>query len=268
MVTEHNLPIEEPEGLRPQESGDSEEPELPDGSQGGEQSGAEAEVPPVPGSDQAATFYDATKVPPELKPTFQEMQASLTRKYQELANQRRSLEPVQQKAQLFDALMADPEVVDVLNTLRTQRGSGGRGSDNGDEGTDAGSGDDPRVRNLENQFQQMQRQMEQQLIQSSVFSEREELTKCYPDWPKYRDWMGVAIQENPNRDLEAAYLVARARVEEHRRQTQGAKKPPLVEAPSSAASRGRPSHSKTPDSWEDAVRMTLDERGLDRRDLR
>lgn len=263
MPMDFNLPVEPDGGALPEQPEGSEE--LADGAdEGGEQSAAEKTVvPPVPGKQEdGPTFYDASKVPPELQATFRDMQRGLTQKFQEIAQTKRDLAGAEVKASYWDAVMSDPEIVQVLASVQARRnGLGSQAGEEDPEGDDGSAIPDPRVRKLEAQLQELQEREAQRQVQSSVATEKARLTAEYPDWEDYRDWMAVALDENPNRTLPDAYLAAKAMVAKHLK-SQAKPSALPVERPGASGKGTRSKDAPIPDSWQDAVQAELRERGI------
>lgn len=181
-------------------------------------------------TQEGDVFYDATKVPTELKATYLDMQRRFTQKTQNLSESK-------QKAELFDQLLQDEEAIAALRELH-QRRQGGVSEEEDEDSGDVAS----VVRQEVSPLQQKIRMME-------VQREKEIFERAHPDWRKEvgEDAMKAVWRENPYLSMEHAYRLARYDTD----QTRKVNSSKTVER--RGVSRGANTRVKV-DSWEDAVR--------------
>ena len=168
-------------------------------------SGPSSSDPSSEGS-QEETFYDASKVPPELQATFREMQGSLTKKTQSISEIRKQYESelqglgsVKRKAQVMDQLLRDQRFIDFVNAV-----------DSGQETWDQeDSSVDPSVRmHLTQALSPVQQRLSEIERRIAAGQELAQLAARRPDYRNYQSEILEAVRENPNRTLEDAYNAA------------------------------------------------------------
>jgi hypothetical protein len=177
-----------------------------DGSEGQETDAGVDDVGAEGGGDVtsaqgAQTFYDASKVPSELQPTFREMQKAFTQKTQGVADLRRQAALHTQKSVVFDQIMADPRVRSFLTQL--------------DQASDTGSEDlsdvDPvmsqAIERATAPLTQRLSQLQGQLNQQTAFAG---FQRSHPDWEQHAGAMQEAWEQDrlagrPQRSFEDAY---------------------------------------------------------------
>lgn len=215
-------------------------------------------------SPTEVTFYDAKKVPPELQPTFKEMQAALTRKTQDLATQRKGLVEAEYKANLFDQLIGHPEIVQTLERIRDGQGSGTPQAEAEAEGPEDL---DPAVsRVLSRALQPLQAQIEQLKVQLAAEKEAAAFKQAHPDYESVKDKMLEAWRANPAFTMEEAYRWARYEELTNQQQTTARRTrtaKAAVETPGVPAAAKK---FKSAQSVTEAAEQALEQLGL-RRDL-
>jgi hypothetical protein len=147
-----------------------------------------------------------SEVPPALQPQLRaiekQMKAVLTRKTQELANERKSLGESAYKASILDGLMSDPEIVQILTEKTSQRA--GKGSRAQAEADDL----DP-VTALRQEMQRMIAPVAGELRRLQAERERDKLFSTQPEAETLRESLVEVLQGNPHLTLEQAFRVAR-----------------------------------------------------------
>ncbi len=173
---------------------------------------------PTPEQASEETFYDASKVPPELQATFREMQGAQTQKSQQTAQLRKQYEAglsqfegAQKKAQVMDQLLQDPRFQDFINTVdQPQQGTGYQ--------EDALV--DPSVQaHLDSAVAPLQRRVDDLDRRYAAGQELAQLAVKRPDYAKYEGEMLAALKQNPSRTLEDAYNAAVINKLDSRRET-------------------------------------------------
>jgi len=216
------------------------------------------------GGPEEETFYDATKVPAELRPTFREMQGALTRKTQALAEKERKLEQLLgnagnieeagYKARILDGLLENPRVVRYLERLND-----GEIPDDLD-GEEAES--ELLDRKVKKAVEPIQRELSEHRMRAQAEKALEEFKRKHPDWEKYRSGMEKAWSTNKLLDLEGAYRWAVYDVAETKKRT-AAKSSRSVER---GAGKFLPANSKNSSTKvsniDDALRLAFREKGL------
>jgi hypothetical protein len=230
------------------------------------------------GSKEAEeAFYDASRVRPELRPSFVEMQKAYTQKTQALAEVRKGLEA--QKGQLEDAqrqaailqgLLSDNRVRTFLNRLRAQE----QGLPSGEgtlteEGTEDDSQVDPVVHQaVEKRIAPLRDELTQLRARLEVSQERESFVRAHPDYGKYKELMAEAIREDPRRSLWDAYNWA------YRKRTESAladarkRLTARRQSPEGAGTAAEVRKVSRVTNFKEAVDGALDELELSRDDLR
>jgi hypothetical protein len=213
-------------------------------------------------TSEAPAFYDASKVPPELQPTFREMQKGLTQKFQEVATERKSLAEVARDADNWKRLVADPRFQDWARSQ--QAGTSNAEGENSEEIP----GDPETIQTIRKFVDPVRTELRQLREQTALAREREQFVKDHPDWEAHKEAMAEAIRQVPTRTLEDAFNWAYRQSTEKR----------LAEIRSNrAASRAGTETKSTPgtlktapgkiDSFDDALEYALKEQGMTRRDL-
>lgn len=239
--------------------------------------GSEPNTEGLPGtegeSQQEQAFYAASDVPEALRPTFREMQAALTRKTQEvseqkkvLARDREQLQATAHRAQLFDTVMADPRVRTFLQSLQDSETEGDP------ETSMDGVSSEPDVQRFVKQaISPLQQKLTQLERQAALTAEREAFLRNHPDFDQegYRDELERIWTRNPSISMEDAYAIAshskaqRARAVDVKK-TQAAKA--TVEKPGTSLPA---SSAEGPvKSFSDAVNKSLRELGFTQQQLR
>lgn len=190
------------------------------------------------GESPEGVAYDDSDIPPELKPKWEEhtkgYKAAFTRKTQELAEQKKQLEArlkdlgqVEYKSRLFDQLVSNPDVQEALYAQRQAGLPQGQAPASTDG---AGSVDsDPRIVQMQQVINSMQRQLQTQQVQREV----EAFKAQNPNWARFQEGMNQAWIRNPQLRPQEAYDLAvlaasRARAAERARKPAA---PETVERP-------------------------------------
>lgn len=234
--------------------GEESEVEQPEGEGQGE--------PPSEGQEGTA-FYDASKVPEALRPTFLEMQKAFTQKTQAIAGQRANIEGLAAKAQTLDQLLQRKEFVDLLYQMKSKDFQGPQ-----EEYPNL----DPEVVTtiqslIQRELSRVAAPLQDRQAMTEALIEKEQFVKAYPDWEQYRDRMTTAFQRNahnPKFTFEDAYFWARGQAaQEHRSRAAVAadRAKRSVERP--GTSRPAPRAEKIT-SFQDAVNAALNELGMKR----
>jgi len=217
------------------------------------------------------SFYDPSKVPEELQPTFRDMKKAFTQKTQALAEVRRKAEEAlrtsslhQQKAVAFDQLLQDTRVRDFLQRL-----------DNPDSGSEDPTESDPvmmqAIERATAPLRQRLEQMQGQLGQRDAFAE---FQQSHPDWNKYKGDMQKAWEQDRLagrgfRSYEDAYnwaVVQKVKAVRAQRQTQ------QPQAGVESRGVGRPVIPAGPDlkgssseAFKSSLAWALDQLGIDKK---
>lgn len=141
--------------------------------------------------DTAKYFLDPNKVPKELKPAWDRMQASFTRKMQAASQ-------VSRQAAAFQELVADPDFRSWYEAKAN--GSAGRSQSN-TEDEDEGDLDNRVNRLVESRVGDLERKF----YQDQAAREFETFQAANPNWRTYQHEMEAFMQRNPNATYEEAY---------------------------------------------------------------
>lgn len=219
---------------------------------------------------QEVTFYNASDVPEELRPTFQEMKKAYTQKTQALAAKVKEAESAQHHANLFRRLMSDDRVVQFLSQIdQNGTGIGPQGGAQPSGGYSSEDADmDPAVAALQQQVQKLQGELTRTRQRQDLDAEKQAFIAAHPDWQNYQDGMEEAWKRVPHRSYEDAYnwafrqsyLTRKANLERKRTRSQAS-----VERPGPSADTTR---AVKVDSFGDAVRAALDELGMSRSEFK
>lgn len=218
---------------------------------------------------EVTTFYNATDVPEELRPTFKEMQKAFTQKTQKLASEVKQAESAQYHAKLFRELMGDQRVVAYLEELENTGGGVGtqaeglpvRGYSSEDSEVD------PHVAELRRTVQKLQGEVNRTRQRQDINAEKAAFVTAHPDWKKFEGGMDEAWKRVPQRSYEDAYnwafrqsyLTKKGQLERQRSRAQAG-----VERPGPVADTKK---THKVDSFQDAVRASLDELGMSREEF-
>lgn len=157
--------------------------------------------------DQVEQFFDPNKVPPELKGAFKAMQASFTRRMQDISSQK-------EKIALFDKIQTDPE-----NAIRLLADRVGLKVSKEGEVTDSGK----ESKEDTDTTKYIRRLIKEELGPALEDFKREAqsikakenidfLNENHPDWYLYEDLMVEQLQKHPSLkgDPTALYDAAKA----------------------------------------------------------
>jgi hypothetical protein len=214
-------------------------------------------------SGEEETFYDATKVPEDLRATFREMQASLTKKTQSLSEKEKkldkllgnagNLEEVGYKAQVLDSLLENPKVAAFLKRL------------NAGEDVDFMNESDPESELLQQAVERAVKPVRQELSQykQQAMAEKAiaEFKAAHPDWKKYESGMDKAWSQNKSLDLEGAYRWA-VYDKAMERRAASSKADRSVERGSQTSLRGDKTGDPHINSLDDAIKFAFRQKGL------
>ncbi len=168
------------------------------------------EAPPE-GSEEV-DFFPESKLGDneDLKRVHGEMKAALTRKFQEASRVRKEAEgvlkeygAVSQKAQIFDQLLADPRVMEVIQVI-AQEGASPRENKSTARAT-GGEGI-----NVEEVVTRALAPLVQQVNLMSAKLAISELGERHPDWKKSEPKVAEYIRTNPSLSPEQAYKLVLA----------------------------------------------------------
>lgn len=245
----------EPFGGQSPESGADLDFGLGDGTADG--TGQEATPSPADGAsggESAApgAFYDASKVPPELQPTFREMQGAMTKKAQQLAEIKKQAEATvrgrSDKEAMLDQIMAEPRFVAYLRSLAEGRDPLADTA-GGVEGTSPDL-EDAVARAVEPHKAEIQRMQ----VRMALERERDSFVQAYPDWSEWKGAMDAEWNRNRNLTFEEAYGISRFRA--------ALGKAKAVEMRANAP---RASANQDAKDWDDAVRIAQESVRFDQR---
>ena len=149
------------------------------------------------------------EIPTELQPRYKEMQAGLTRKFQEVAELRKQAgnPEMNQKAVLFDKIFSTPQGEQLLATLMA---GGEEASDvpveDDSEGNELHQTVDRRLEPTNKRLQQLETQMKQQAVKA----EKAAFLEAHPNWEQEvgKAAMESVWRENPTLTMESAYKLA------------------------------------------------------------
>ena len=224
-------------------------------------------------SPEAEVFYDASKVRPELKASYVEMQRAYTQKTQELARLRKEAESRggsspedARQAEILRGLLQDTRVVKFLQKLR---GEDAMPSGDDDGGTEDDSYVDPSVSAVvEKRVGPLKAELTNLRAQVTASQEWTRFVRAHPDYTVYQEGMVEAMKENPSRNYEDAYSVAftkhAQKVLAQRRQRSEARNSAPEGGGSGAQATKR---EKVPSSFQEAVDASLEELSLTRKDI-
>jgi hypothetical protein len=128
-------------------------------------------------------FMDPKNLPAELKPHFEKMQASFTRKMQLVSG-------VAKKAQAFDDIVRDPEVRAVLD--KKYGNTNGKAKDDDDD-----EGDSVEAR-IEEKVEERVGPIERERAHEKLKSEFQEFSTKYPFYKNYEMPLKEILSSNPN----------------------------------------------------------------------
>lgn len=197
---------------------DSEDTGDSDSDNEGQSSDADGEV-----------FYDASKVAPELRPSFKKMQATFTRRMQQAS-------AAIEKAAAMDRLLEDPDFHELyLNRDTNNRGGGSRHTD--DEDDDSGNEDSdiktltPKTlqKLIDQGIERATHKVRQENVAERTRQQYREsaiaFKKAHPDWQDYAHEMRAIFERNPRLSYEEAYFLAkRNEIEDENKQATNASK--------------------------------------------
>lgn len=141
-------------------------------------------------------FFDPNKVPPELKPAYNAMMASFTRKMQGMSR-------FQQKAQAFDELVNNPEFQSWVNGRNEPRSKRAKDDDD-DEGAGNSKTDDMDTR-IERAVQKAISPLIQSEYRKTAKTEWADLLEKYPQAEHYRAEIREAMEETPGLSYAKAF---------------------------------------------------------------
>lgn len=259
---EGELPLESsPEGTESEE--ESTEEEFGSEPQGEGLPGSKEEDPFVKKFEGEEVFYDASKVPEELRASFKEMQGQWTRKNQELSLEKMSLEEYKQKSAVYDQLMGDDRVIGFLRQLQEDEA---RGEMQSQELPEFFDGDPEQFQAVVNLLKQTQKKLSaledkqrQAETQQTIRSEFEAFVRRHPDWEQYRGAMSNLFKDDRSLSYEAAYRWARDLAYESKRSQAARKKEALSKSTERDGVRPTKRIPKKVTTFDEAVRVALEE---------
>jgi hypothetical protein len=179
------------------EGGDEGTGQDSDGSAGGE-------------SESSASFYDASKVPEELRASFTEMQGAMTKKSQKMSAAVRAAEAkaqaLSEKAQTLDQIMSEPRFVAYLQAVASGQDPLGSGMSNDADGLE------PEIQaQVERAVQPHKAELLRMQQRMALEQEKSQFVVAHPDWPKWKGAMDAEWNGNQHLTMEQAYGMARYR---------------------------------------------------------
>lgn len=223
------------------EGGDEGIGQEPDGSSGGESA--------------PESFYDATKVPEDLRASFTEMQGAMTRKSQQMSAKLKAAEAraaaVAEKAATLDQIMSEPRFVAYLRAVASGQAPPEAASSYDTDGLE------PEIQaQVQRAVQPHKDEIQRMQTRMALEQEKSAFVNAHPDWPKWKGAMDVEWAGNQHLSMEQAYGLARYRTA----QRQATSRQAEVE---SRSTRGNAVVDREAKTFEDAVSIAAQTLRLD-----